>query len=214
MTPVVGQAVNCGLILLGLWFLKQNAWRAWLFLRPQSVQLEPDAPADANVKIPAQLESLVEGLLRSSFRFIGTHWEECRFRKPRLVFDYAGENVFASLFLSDAQRPQVELLTPLSGQGFVRTANFRRPALEGPNYFSGYLVGVSVERLVQAHLRRCEAIGTPQGPWDLPTRLSAGQSWLQTEHGRKETRRQHQRAAVWSLGAALVMAIAIQALIS
>ncbi|MBL8956606.1 MAG: hypothetical protein JNK82_37875 [Myxococcaceae bacterium] len=198
------------------WLLRRNLWRAILYLSPTSVRVEDDAPADAKVKLPLTLDPLVKTLAQLGFRFIGTHLEQPQLKAAVLSFDYANveAQAYASLFVSEEGEPRVELLTPLAGGGFVRTASYRRSALEERGYFSGYLENVPLERLLHAHQRTAAKLGEPVRTFDTASRLAAAKAWYQSPAAARELRQQHQSGLVWSFGAVVAAGLAFATLLT
>lgn len=197
------------------WLLRKNLWRAGVWLFPASVRVEDDAPATAKLTPPQPLEALVKTLEAVGFRFIGTHLEQPRLAAATLSFDYASAEgrAFASVFLSENEEPRAELLTPLEGGGFVRTANYRRTAIEETGYFSGYLENIPLERVIHAHQRTVSSIGTPIDKWDTEARLAAARAWYQSPAAQRELRRQHQSGLIWTFGAVVSAALVLVTLV-
>jgi len=83
----------------------------------------------------------------------------------------------------------------------VLSANSRRPGANVPGrYLSGALIGVSVERLLKAHLRRMSEMGAPKAVWSIEGRLAAARAWY-SDVGKTELRQQHAVGLLWTLGA-------------
>lgn len=198
------------------WLLRRNLWRAIVWLMPTSVRVEDDAPADAKVKLPLPLEPLVRELTRLGFRFIGTHLEQPRLGAAVLSFDYANDegHAYASLFMSEEEEPRIELLTPLAAGGFVRTASYRRSALQEKGYFSGYLENVPLDRLLHAHQRTAANFGRPVETYDAASRLAAAKAWYQSPAAARELRQQHQSGLVWTFGAVVGAGLALVRLVT
>jgi hypothetical protein len=187
--------------LAGLALLRVHLWRAVVFLRPQSVRVEADTP-DPAVPVPGALEGAWGELRAAGFTPLGTHVEHARFAPPLVMYDAVHEarGVFASLLDGGDGRARLLLLSPTE-HGFALTANHRRPARELPGrYVSGGLEGTSVERLVNAHVRRLAALGPARGPWTLDARVDAARRWYRGE-GKAELRQQHAVGLLWTLGA-------------
>ena len=197
------------------WLLRKNLWRAGVWLFPTSVKIEDDAPASAKLRVPDALVPLEKALSALGFDFIGTHLEQPRFRASTLHFDYASAegHAFASLFLSDEDDACAELLTPLEGGGFVRTANYRRTAIEEKGYFSGYLENIPLERVLHAHQRTVASLGTPKSRWDTEGRLAAARAWYQSPAAQRELRRQHQSGLMWTFGAMVSAGLVVVTLV-
>jgi hypothetical protein len=208
-------AVLAAVLGMSAWLLRRNLWRAVVYLSPRTVKVEEDAPADAKLKRPDALALPAAELEALGLKFIGTHLEEPRLKSPVLCFDFASPtaHTFASLFLDDDQQPRVELLTPLEKGGFVRTANYRRSAFEGPGYFSGYLENIPLERILVAHQRRVAALGPPREGWDVAARVAAGKAWYSSYGAQRELRQLHQQGLVMTFGAVVVGALGVWTLL-
>jgi hypothetical protein len=188
-------------VLAGLVLLRLHLWRAVLFVRPQSMRVEADTP-DGGVPVPSSLQASWEVLRALGFTRLGTHLEHARFSAPLTLYDAAHpeKQLFASVFEGRDGKARLVLLTPLE-QGFVLTADHRRPAREVPGrYLSGGIEGVSVERLVNAHVRRLASLGSARGPWTLEARVDAARAWY-AGAGKPELRQQHAVGLLWTLGA-------------
>jgi hypothetical protein len=200
-------------VVLGvaLWLLRRNLWRALLYLSPSTARIEEDAPADAKLNLPDELVPLADELRAVGLAFIGAHLELPRFGPTFTLYDYGSPKAqtFASLFLSPDGAPRVELFTPMQGGGFVRTANYRRSALELPGYFSGYLERVPLDRLVTAHQRRVAALGEPIPAWDITARVAAARTWYQSAGAQAELRQQHQQGLAMTFGAVVIFGLAL-----
>lgn len=187
-----------------LWVL--NLGRTWLFLFPGSVQVEADSPAE-HMALPPELAPLAHQLQALGFVPLGSHEERPRLRPPLCAYAFAHPHqpVFATLYPGP---PRLELLTPLAPEGFVITANWRRPALERPGrYRSGGLADASPERLLRAHLRRLRGL-TPGGDFSWEARVSAAQAWYQGL-GRGEVRQQNLPGLLWTATALAIFATAL-----
>lgn len=196
-------------VLAALIFLRLHLWRAVLFLRPQSVRIETDTP-DGSVTVPGRLEAPWDALKALGFTPLGSHLEHARFSAPVTLYDAAhpAKQLFASVFAGKDGRARVVLLTPTE-QGFVLTANYRRPAREVPGrYSSGGIEGASVERLVNAHARRISSHSQAKGPWTLEARVDAARRWY-GDAGKAELRQQHAVGLLWTLGALGMVAAAL-----
>lgn len=215
-----GNPIFIGLaVLAALVILRLHLWRALLFARPSSVNVEVDAPAD-NVTVPGALEPAWDALRAEGFVLLGTHLEEARFAKPVTMYDAAhvDKRVFASLSSGrdGAGTPRLVLLTPIASKGldgetgFVLTANYRRPAREVAGFYcSGGIEGASPERLVKAHLRRVETFGVaPSGDFTLEARVAAARAWYRGA-GKTELRQQHAVGLLWTLFAIGMVSAAI-----
>jgi hypothetical protein len=197
------------------WLLRKNLWRAGVWIFPTSVRVEDDAPATAKLRLPLPIDADVETLKGLGFTFIGTHLEQPRLGAAVLMFDYASaeHRAFASLFVTEEGDARAELLTPLEAGGFVRTANYRRSALEEKGYFSGYLENVPLERVLQAHQRTASSLGAPAAHWDTQARLAAARAWYRSPAAARELRQQHQSGLVWTFGAFVSVGLALVALV-
>lgn len=201
----IGLAVIAALVILRL-----HLWRALIFLKPSSVRVEADAPAD-NVTVPGALEPAWDHLRAEGFTLLGTHLEEARFAPAVTMYDavHAEKRVFASLSIAKEGGAQLVLLTPTAAGGFVLTANYRRPAREVPGrYSSGGIEGAAPERLVKAHLRRTEGLATPNDGWTLDGRVAAARAWY-LGAGKTELRQQHAVGLLWTLFAIGMVGAAI-----
>lgn len=189
------------LVAGGALILRWNLWRALLFLRPASMRLEADAPAD-QAQPPQPLAKVEAELGALGFSRLGSHTEQAPLSRPQLNFDYAhpAERAFATLFASPRGEPRLYFLTPTAGGGFVITADHRRPAREEPGrYLSGGLEETSPERLFKAHLRRVASIGEPALALTPEARLEAGRAWY-AGAGRSEVRQQNALGLLWTVG--------------
>ncbi|SET34245.1 hypothetical protein [Stigmatella erecta] len=197
-TVLAGLGLAVALLLL-------NAWRAWLFLFPASVRVEPEAPAD-QMELPAELEPLASRLLALGFTALGSHEEKPRLRRATRSYDYASpaERVFATLHLSPEGLPRLYFLTPLVDGGFVITAGYKRTALDIPGrYRSGGLEEAPPERLFRAHLKRLEGLA-PEGAFTWEGRVETGRSWYRGL-GQKEVRRQNLTGLLWAVAALAIL---------
>ncbi|RKH08525.1 hypothetical protein D7V97_19270 [Corallococcus sp. CA053C] len=212
---VLGQlGVVLGGLALAAVLLRLNFWRALLFLFPGTVRIEPEAPAD-QMDLPDALAPLAGQLQALGFTPLGSHEEKPLLQRATRSYDWAhpGERVFATLHLGADDLPRLYLLTPLamggpgsSGDGFVVTASYRRPALDLPGYRSGSLDDASPERLLRAHVRRLEGLGpvaVSNFTWE--GRVQAGRAWYQGL-GRKEIRRQNLQGLLWTAIALAIVA--------
>jgi hypothetical protein len=196
--------------LAGLGFavtlLMLNFWRAILFLLPARVRVEPDAPGD-RMSLPMELVPVAGQLQALGFIPLGSHEEKPLFRRTSLSYDYAhpGERVFATLHLNAKGGARLYYLTPLASEGFVITADYRRPALDIPGrYRSGGLEEATPERLLRAHLKCLEGLN-PTGNFTWEGRVEAGRSWYRGL-GQKEIRRQNLTGLVWTVAALVIIA--------
>lgn len=195
-------------VLAGLIVLRLQAWRALVFLRPESVRLEVDTP-DASILVPSIVEGAWDALKAAGFTPLGSHLEHARLAPAVTMYDavHEAKGTFASVFEGKDGRARVVLFTPIDG-GFVLTANYRRPARDRQGYSSGGIEGASVERLVNAHARRVASHGAPKGPWTLDARVDAARNWYRGA-GKAELRQQHAVGLLWTLGALGMVGAAI-----
>jgi len=201
ITALAGLALATALLAL-------NLWRAALYLFPARVRVEPEAPAD-QMNLPAELAPAEEQLRALGFHALGNHEEKPLLRRATLSYDYAhpGERVFATLYLGSDGTPRLYFLTPLAPEGFVVTADYRRPALDIPGrYRSGGLEEAPPERVFRAHLRRLEGL-TPTGEFTWEGRVEAGRSWYRGL-GQVEIRRQNLPGLLWTVAALAIVASA------
>lgn len=203
-------------VAVAAWLLKKHLWRAILYFFPTSVTVEEDAPAHAKLRLPDALIAPAAELERLGLVFIGTHLEQPKLRPAILSFDYAsGEaGAFVSLFVNDAGEARAELFTPMASGGFVRTANYRRSALELPGYFSGYLENVPLGRVLHAHQRRVTALGAPAPAWDVNARVAATRAWYQSLGAGRELRQQHANGLMWTFGAFVIGGVGLVTLLN
>ncbi|XXF76727.1 hypothetical protein P2318_27270 [Myxococcaceae bacterium GXIMD 01537] len=194
-------------LVLALMLLRLNLWRALLFLAPGSVRVEAEAPAD-QMDLPRELGALAAQLQALGFTPLGSHEEAPRLHPATRSYDFArpAERVFATLHLGRHDVPCLYFLTPLAPEGFVITADYKRPALELPRYRSGGLEDVSAERLYRAHLRRLEGL-SPAGDFTWEGRVEAGRAWYRGL-GQKEIRRQNLPGLLWTVAALAIVASA------
>ncbi|MCY1081341.1 hypothetical protein [Archangium lansingense] len=194
---VLGMAVK--LLLL-------NFWRAVLFLSPGSVRLRPETDAE-RMQLPPELAPLAGQLQALGFMPLGCHVEKPRFQKGTASYDFAhpGEHTFATLHFSPQGEPRVYLLTPLAPEGFVLTADYKRPGFEVPGrYRSGGFPGVPPERLLQAHRMRLQGL-KPLEDFTWAERLRSGQAWYRGL-GQREIRRQNLQGVLWTVVALAIVA--------
>lgn len=201
VTALAGLALATALLAL-------NLWRAALYLFPARVRVEPEAPAD-QMNLPSELLPAEEQLRALGFHALGNHEEKPPLGRATLSYDYANpaERVFATLHLGSDGSPRLYLLTPLEPEGFVVTADYRRPALDIPGrYRSGSLEQAPAERIFRAHLRRLEGL-TPTGDFSWEGRVEAGRSWYRGL-GQREIRRQNLPGLLWTVAALAIVASA------
>jgi hypothetical protein len=185
-----------------------NVGRSLLFLRPESLAIEPEAPAD-QAKVPDELSGLARELGEQGFTFLGSHTERAWQRKTQTFYDFAHllEGTFATIWMAASGERELELWTWSEAGGLI-TANHRRPVREEPGrYQSSYLEKANVARLVKAHSRRAEG-RKGQGPFTLEGRVEVGRAWL-AGPGRTEIRQQHLSGLLWTLGTLVMVAAAV-----
>jgi hypothetical protein len=202
------------LILLGalglvLVILYKNLWRAVLCIAPASLALESEDPPD-RMQVPAELAPLARELSRLGFSSIGSRREKPRLARATIFYDFAKaqDKVFATLFLSTSGTPRLYYLTVTPNNGFVITADYRRPSREIPGvYLAGALEDFPPERIYRAHLRRIEPIGAV-GEYTQEGRLKAAKAWS-SGPGRSEIRQQNLHGLVWTAGTLGILAAAV-----
>jgi hypothetical protein len=193
--------------------LRMNLWRAILFLRPESMTLEPEAPGD-QMKLPAALARTEHELVGLGFTALGSHLEKARLSKSRLNYDYVHEkeHVFATLFVSPRGESRLYFLTPTANDGFVITADHRRPAQDIPGrYLSGGMTETTAERLLNAHQRRVQSVGAPAMTPTLEARVEAARAWYRGP-GQKEVRQQNALGLLWTVGSLGMVGVGFLAL--
>lgn len=188
--------------------LSAHLWRALVFLFPASVRVDAEAPAD-QMALPAELGAAARELEALGFEALGSHEERPPLRRPTRLyaFRHAHAPVFATLHLGAHAEARLDFLTPLSPEGFVVTAAYRRPALEWPHYRAGGLPHTPAERVYRAHLRRLEGLA-PAGDFSWEGRVAAARAWV-AGPGRRELRREHLQGMVWTLAAVLIVLAAL-----
>ena len=203
------------LALVGaLVLLRFQAWRAVLCLRPQSVKVEVDTPADVTT-VPGELEDAWGELKKLGFTTLGAHTEKAPLLPSTWFLDalHPTEPVIASLTVSPDEQDHLFFLTQ-SERGFVITANYRRPSFEVPGaYLAGGLDGASPERLLKAHLRRVPEIGASKRLETIEDRVVAARDWY-SRSGKPELRQQHAVGLLWTLGAVGMVGAALFRLVA
>jgi hypothetical protein len=200
-------AVGAAVIAL---VFRGNLWRAWLCLKPTSIEIEPDAPPD-QVKLPEELEKPDVELRALGFTSLGSHLEHPRFGPEMISYDYAHptERCFATLYIGTDGTPRFYFLTRSVGGGFVITGNHRRPARElKGRYLSGALEAMPAARVFTAHLRRVPEVGAPDGEYTQAGRIAAGRAWF-AGPGNVEVRQQNALGLLWTVGTVGMVAAAI-----
>jgi hypothetical protein len=189
--------------------LYKNLWKAILCIAPQTLEVDSEEPAD-RVTLPTELLAAARELERLGFSSIGSRREKPLLAPASLFYDFASgkEKVFAALSISDAGEVHLDFLTTTQGNGFVITANHRRPSREVPGvYLSGALEEVPADRIYRAHLRRVEAL-RPVGEYTQEARLAAAKAWA-SGPGRREIRLQNLQGLLWTAGTLGILAAAI-----
>ncbi len=188
--------------------LYKNFWRGVLCIAPSTMSVDIEDPPD-RVVLPAELAPTAKQLGLLGFALIGSRREKPRFAPGVLWYDYANEKerVFATLSVARNGKPRLYYLTPVQGDGFVITANYRRPAKEAGRYLAGSLDDSPPARVYRAHLRRIEPLDA-SGEYTLEGRLKAAKAWL-AGPGRSELRQQNLAALVWTAGTLGILAAAV-----
>lgn len=209
-SPLVAVLALVGALVL----LRFQAWRAIVCLRPQSVRVELETPADVT-EVPPELEDTWGELKKLGFVLLGMHSEKPALGSARLFLDgkHPEHPVIASLTTSRDEQDELVFFTQ-SDRGFVITANYRRLSTEVPGeYLAGGLEGASPERLLKAHLRRVPEIGAPKVLATLEDRVAAARDWY-SRSGKPELRQQHAVGLLWTLGALGMVAAALFRLVA
>lgn len=191
--------------------LRAQLWRAVLCLRPGSIELGEDAPADA--PLPAALTATHEALTAEGFKRLGSHYERPKLRGALVSHDYAQAEagVYATVYLSHDGQPRLYFLSQTRDDTWVMTANFHRPAHEVPGkYSSGSLENLPIERVFKAHARRVAASGEPKPTGGLEERVQLARAWFEGP-GQWEVRQQNALGLLWTLGTVGVVAAVILA---
>lgn len=186
--------------------LTLNLWRAVLFVAPGSVQLRSEGALEPEA-LPAPLAPLADQLRELGFVALCTHSEKPLLHGATRCYDlvHPGERTFATLYLSEGQRPLAYFLTPLAPEGSVLTREPPRPGFVLPGRYGargrdepvlGPLWLAHQERL--RGLTRSEDI-TPE------TRLQVGRAWYRGA-GQREIRRQNVQGLLWTLVALAMVA--------
>jgi hypothetical protein len=198
--------ILAAIIGLAAYVVVTQLGRAWLFLKPLSLRLEPETPAD-QTKIPDSLSALARELGEQGFVLLGAHSEKAWRRPEVLAYDFvhSGDGTYASLWLSPTGERQLMFLTWTAQDAFLLTADHRRPVREHPGrYQSSYLENTNPARLFKAHSRRLEG-QTGRGPPTLEGRMDAARAWLEGP-GREEIRQQHFSGLLWTVSAVGLLA--------
>ncbi|MGQ0505312.1 MAG: hypothetical protein ACT4TC_08325 [Myxococcaceae bacterium] len=188
-------------LVLAAFLLRLFLWRAVLCVAPGSVRIETDAPAD-QMKLPPALEAHALALRELGFSPLGTRLEKPWLTAETVAYDFVHPQAksFATLELGRDGKPRLYYLTPVRRDGFVITANYKRPAREVKGrYLSGGLEDFPPDRVFKAHLRRLESVGQPEGALDQEGRLGAARAWVKGL-GQRETRLQNVYGLLWSVG--------------
>lgn len=193
LTPLLAIGLGAGILYF-------NLWRAVLCLRPDSLEVEADAPP-GTVKLPHEL-TRADGELRAlGFLPVGSRYEKAPLAREVLSYDYAhpGDKAFATLHLGRDGKPRLYFLSQTDRSAFVISADYRRPAREIPGrYFSASLESFAPDRVYKAHLRRVASFGNPVGQFDQQGRLAAARAWF-AGPGRSEIRLQNVHGLLWSV---------------
>jgi len=189
--------------------LYRNFWRAILCIAPSTLEVDAEDPPD-RMKVPPELLPMAGQLGALGFLRIGTRREKPKLAPPVLFHDFAypREGVFASLSLGRDLKPHLYFLTRTEHDGFVITANYRRPAKEIPGrYLAGSLDDFPADRVYKAHLKRIEPLAR-SGDYTQAGRLEAAEAWY-AGPGRSELRQQNLQGLVWTAGTLGILAAAV-----
>ncbi len=209
MTQPLDALVPLGALALVLLVLYKNLWRAVLCIAPATLALDTEDPPD-RMQVPHELKPLAGELANLGFSPIGTRREKPVLAAATIFYDFANaaDKVFATLFLSTSGTPRLYYLTTTQRNGFVITANYRRPSKEIAGvYLAGALEEFPPERIYRAHLRRIERMG-PVGEYTQEGRLAAAKAWF-SGPGRSEIRNQNLHGLVWTAGTLGILAAAL-----
>src|SRR5687767_13829428 len=147
-----------GALILAGYVLHLNLWRAILFVKPGTILVDVDAPAD-QMKLPDALAGFARRLGDLGFVPLASRIEKPYFAPATVSYDYlhAADKTFATLYIGRDGRPRLYFLSATEPDGFVITANYRRPAREIPGrYLSSGVEDMPPDRLYRAHRRRLE----------------------------------------------------------
>lgn len=197
------------LFVFVLWGLRRNLPRAVLFLAPGTLLLDSEDPPD-QMHLPPELVGIAGELHRLGFVPVGSRLEKPPLAPGTTYYDYAKplEKVFATLFTSRSGKPSLFYLTMTPANGFVITANYRRPAKDIPGlYLAGALEGFPAERIYRAHLRRVEQMGAV-GEYTPQSRLEVAKTWSRGL-GRTEIRQQNFQGLMWTAAILVLLAAAL-----
>lgn len=200
--------IPIGLALAGF-MLYRNFWRAILCIAPSTLEVDAEDPPD-RMKVPRELSPMAEQLGALGFVPIGTRREKPKFAAAMLFHDFAcpNEGVFATLSLGRDLKPCLYFLTRTEQDGFVITANYRRPAKEIPGrYLAGSLDDFPPVRVYKAHLKRIGPLAR-SGDYTQAGRLEAAEAWY-AGPGRSEIRQQNLQGLVWTVGTLGILAAAV-----
>jgi hypothetical protein len=201
------------LVLAGVMF-RLNVWRALVWLKPSRVSVEQDAPAD-QMKVPEGLSAAAGALRALGFEALGSRYEKVPLAPAFISYDFANAqaHAYATVYAGKFGRSRLYFLTPTQGNGFVITADFRRPSREeGKHYLAGGLPNVPPERLLKAHHKRLEGF-TPVEVYTPEARIEAARAWL-AGPARREIRQQNLNGLVSSVLSGLLFAMAAAAAIA
>lgn len=160
------------------------AWRVWQALRPESTLLRAAAPGEATP--PEDFDELSRSLAALGFVPLGARMERPRFGKALASFDFAhpAERTFATAFGARG-KTWLYFLSPLEGGPLALTA-------AGPSTEAS-----AREDAWRRHRERCQGRAR-EGRYDATERLALARAWYAGE-GKREIRRQHLPALLWSL---------------
>ena len=205
MNVLVQLLVTLAVLGAAVKLLLLNFWRAVLFISPGSARLLPESP-DPDEPLPPALAPRAEELRALGFVPLGVHREKPRFQAGTRSHDFVhpGERAFATLYLTAAGQPHLYLLTPLAPEGYVLTADHKRPGFElAGRYRVEGVAGASPERLLRHHRERCQGLpGADDLSWER--RLQVGRAWYQGA-GQREIRRQNLQGLLWTLVALAIV---------
>lgn len=181
---------------------------------PSSLRLEVDAPRDA-VKVPLRLHPLHDELTALGFELVGSFVERPWLgpQRPCLAYAAPTHGVFAATFVASDLRPRLDLFSFVGEGGVALTSSYRRPAREDPGrYLAGGMENTTVERVLNAHVRRSHALGVSLGPYELEPFVERLNDWLRGSGG-KDLRAQNAPALLWSAFSLGMVAAAFFALL-
>lgn len=187
--------------------LAPNLWRALLFIKPASIAVFADEPAEP---LPVELQPLANDLRALGFVPLGSHLERPPLGPTTRLFDFVHRdaNTFATAYFARGGAPRLFFLTLLADGGCVLTSNYRRPMKPIPGrYLSAHYESWPLKRLLAAHLRM--ASGRPaQQATDMASRITAARRWFET-FGAAEIRQVNLPGLLWTLGTLGMVAAAL-----